>query len=464
MLSSYEEKLLYFTELIKLAKMKKMVLLSTGMAVFLVAFMGSSFNIALPSIGTQFGLKASTLGWLALIYLLSAGIFAVPAGKLGDLKGRKKVFLWGIFLYAVGSFLSGIASNAQELLIFRFVQGIGASMIFATSVAILTASFPLEKRGQALGINVSCTYIGLSAGPFLGGILTENFTWRSLFFVNAILSILTFFITLKTVKEEPIKNTEKMFDGVGTAIYTLALSLLIIGLSKANLWMLLGGTFLLFLFFFIEQQHPSPLVNIRLFRNNLTFSLSNLAALLNYSATFGVGFLLSLFLQQIKGFSPQHAGLILMIQPITMALLAPIAGMLSDRIEPRVVASFGMLLTTVSLIILSTLRENTGIYFIMASLFILGLGLALFSSPNTNAIMSSVEREFYSLASAMVSTMRLIGQMTSMALITLILSVFSFSFLQGLRASFRVLAFLCIFGIFTSLGRGSIRKVKGGST
>ena len=447
--------------------MKSITLLVTVIASFLTPFMGSATNIALPSIGREFKVDAITLGWIATSYLLAAGIFSVPFGRIADVKGRKKVFVIGLLVYSIGSFLSAIAPSAELLIGFRVVQGIGGAMIFATAVAILTSVFPPSERGKAIGINTGAVYTGLSLGPFLGGYLTQNFGWRSVFFINVPLGILALTLALWKLKGEWAEARGERFDFKGSAIYSLMLLFTIYGLTELAAPFLIAGLILLLAFIAYEGRVEYPVLEIRLFRKNLTFSLSNLAALLNYSATFAVGFILSLYLQYIKSFDPQNAGIILISQPVIMAIFAPFAGWLSDRIEPRVVASAGMAVTALSLFIFSNIDASTSISLIVANLMLLGFGLALFSSPNTNAIMSSVERKFFGVASATVATMRLIGQILSMALVMLVFSIimgrveitpeYYSSFVESVKLAFTIFSLLCFVGIFASLGRGKLR-------
>ncbi|ACV24689.1 MFS transporter [Methanocaldococcus fervens] len=447
--------------------MKYIALLVTAIAAFLTPFMSSSTNIVLPPIGREFNIDAVTLGWIATAYLLAAGIFSVPFGRIADIKGRKKIFIMGLFIYTVGSFLSGIATSAEFLIASRVIQGIGGAMIFTTAMAILTSIFSKNERGKAIGINTGAVYTGLSLGPFLGGYLAQNFGWRSVFLINVPLGILALSLALWKLKGEWADAKGEKFDFIGSILYSFMLLFIIYGLTELSVPFLVVGLVLLLIFVNYESRVECPVLEIRLFRKNLTFSLSSLAALLNYSATFAVGFVLSFYLQEVRGFNSQDAGIILLSQPVIMAIFAPFAGWLSDIIEPKVVASIGMAITTLSLFIFSNIGIDTPISLIVLNLMLLGFGLALFSSPNTNAIMSSVERKFFGIASATVATMRLLGQILSMAIVMLIFSILIGKveitpeyyplLVESARVSFIIFTILCFIGIFASLGRGKIR-------
>jgi MFS family permease len=345
-------------------------------------------------------------------------------------------------------------------------------MIFGTAVAILTASIPIQQRGRVLGINVAGVYLGLSLGPILGGILTQNLGWRSIFYLNAFLGSLMFFLIILFLKLEKEKVTLKDFDHIGTLFYSPMLFLLMYGFSLLpqilGFVLLLVGIIFLFIFIKYEMNAVQPLLNVGLFKANPVFLFSNLAALINYSATSAVSFLLSLYLQYIKGYPPQQAGIILIAQPLTMTILSPVAGRLSDRIQPQIIASIGMGLTGLGLFILSFINHSVSVDSITIYLLILGLGFALFSSPNTNAVMSSVEKANYGIASSTLATMRLLGQMSSMGIVMLIFSLILGRikitpevyplFINALKIAFYIFTGLCVFGIYASLKRGKIKR------
>jgi EmrB/QacA subfamily drug resistance transporter len=450
---------------------KTSALLITASGSFLTPFMGSSVNIALPSIGREFSMDAILLSWVSTGYLLSAAVFLVPFGRIADIYGRKKNFSYGIILFTLSTFLLGISVSPLMVLSFRILQGIGGSMIFGTGVAILTSVFSAGERGKALGINVTSVYLGLSLGPFIGGFLTEHGGWRSIFLAVVPLGLLVLGIVFWKLKGDWAEARGEKFDWVGSLFYGLTLVAVMCGFSLLpqgiGMGLIFAGILGLGIFIKWEMRVENPVLDIGLFWNNRVFAFSNLAALIHYCATFGVGFLLSLYLQYIKGFSPFHAGSILVCQPAMQALFSPLAGRLSDKVEPRVVASTGMGFSVLGLSLLVFLGEKTAMEFIVISLLLLGFGFALFSSPNTNAVMSSVEKKFYGVSSGTVATMRLVGQAFSMGLTILIFSLYigraqisieSYPlFLKSAHIAFILFALLCFGGVFASLARGKIR-------
>jgi len=447
---------------------KHVTLLVTTLGAFLTPYMSSAVNIALPAIGQEFKLSAVSLSWIATVYLLATAIFLVPFGKLADTHGRKRIYTYGVAVYALSALFLANSNSEIELISFRIVEGFGAAMLFGSGVAMLTSVFPAGERGRALGINIAATYFGLSMGPFLGGFLTEHFGWRSVFLINVPLGALIIILVLWKLKGEWAEAKGEKFDLTGSAIYGLALAAMIYGLSLLpaayGYGFVLGGMGILVAFVIWESRTESPVLDVRLFRGNRVFAFSSAAAFLNYSSTYTVVFFLSFYLQYIKGFSPENAGLILVAQPAVQAIFSPFAGRLSDRMEPRIVASAGMGFTAIGLALLVFLNGESTLGFVIAVLVVLGFGFALFSSPNTNAIMSAVPRRFYGVASGTVGTMRLTGQMFSQA-IALVSSAWFLGnaqimpenypqFLTAMKAAFVILAMLCTFGILFSLARG----------
>jgi EmrB/QacA subfamily drug resistance transporter len=450
---------------------KRVVLLVTTTAAFVLPFMGSAVNIALPPLGNELSLDAVMLGWIATSYILSSATFLVPFGRIADIYGRKKIFILGIVIFTLSSLFAGMASSAQMLISCRVFQGIGGAMYAGTAVALLTTVFPANETGKVLGINVAATYTGLSLGPALGGILTQHLGWRSIFFLSALLGLVVIGVVLWKVKSEWTGAKGERFDFAGSVIYSLALVALVCGFTSlpamSGVWLIVGSIIGLLAFTRWEMRTRSPILDISLFRNSKTFTFSNLAALINYSATWAVSFLISLYLQYLKGFNPESAGLILVAMPAMQAIFSPLAGRLSDRIEPRLIASAGMVLTTVGLVIFIFLNKETPVAFIIGNLILMGFGFALFSSPNTNAVMSSVPKTAYAVASATLATMRQVGMVFSIGVAMLMFTLYIGRvqitpeyyalFQESMKTSFIVFAILCFGGIFASLARGKVR-------
>ncbi len=449
---------------------KRVVLFIVTLAAFITPFDISAVNIALPSIGKEFAMDAILLSWVATAYLLFAAMFMVPLGRFADIKGRKRVFTLGLLVFAAASFLVSIATSSAMVIAFRALQGVGGAMIFGNGVAILTSVYPVRERGRVLGINLAAVYLGLSTGPFLGGLLTQYLSWRSIFYVNVPLGVISVALTRWKLTGEWTGARGERFDVAGSIIYGVMLFSAVFGLSllpmPSSAWFLLLGAAGLVAFVLWESKVESPVLNINLFRKNRAFAFSNLAALINYSATFAVGFLLSLYLQIIRGLDVVPAGIILVSQPIVQAVFSPLAGKLSDMIEPRIVASIGMGLTSAGLVLFTFLNATTPLAYIVINLAMLGFGFALFSSPNTNAVMSSVEDRFYGVASATVSTMRLIGQVLSLGIVVIVFALYIGrvaitpeyypSLLISINLAFVIFSVLCFGGIFASLIRGKV--------
>jgi len=441
-------------------------LLVATLASFFTPFMASAINIALPSIGSEFAADAILLSWIPTAYLLASAVFAVPFGRIADIHGMKKIFIYGITIFTAATFLCGAAPSVTLLIVFRILQGIGSAMIFVTGLAIITSVYPPNERGKAIGINIASVYIGLSMGPVLGGILTQYLGWRSIFYAIIPLGLLVIALTALKVKGEWAECRGEKFDTAGSIIYGIALIMLMYGFSilpeELGIILLILGIVGILAFALFELRVKNPVFEVRLFKN-ITFGFSSLAALINYSSTFAVVFLLSLYLQYIKGLDPQFAGIVLVAQPAVMAITAPVAGRLSDRFSPGAIASIGMAITAASLYFLTFLDNNTSLEFVIMILLVLGFGLGLFSSPNTNAIMGSVKKRFYGIASATVGTMRLIGQMLSMGVAMLIFSIFIGNvqivpgnypaLLTSIQIVFTIFTVLCVVGIFASLAR-----------
>jgi EmrB/QacA subfamily drug resistance transporter len=443
---------------------ERVALLVASLASFLTPFMGAATNVALPAIGREFGADATLLTWVSAAYLLAAAALLVPVGRIADLHGRKRIFVAGLAAYGLTSWLCAAAPSIGSLIGARVLQGAAGAMIFGTNVAILTSVFAPERRGSALGWNVAAVYLGLSLGPFLGGLLVDWYGWRSIFAVNIALGLGAFVATAGKLKGEWGGAEGARFDLAGSIVYGLSLVAMMYGTSRlparGGVALVAAGLVLLTAFVWWELRTPSPLVDIAMFARNRVFAMGNLAALINYSATFAVGFLLSLYLQYVRQLTPSAAGTVLASQPIVMTLVSPLAGRLSDRVAPRILATAGMAAVAAGLFMLTATGPRTPMPAILAALAVLGCGFGLFSSPNTNAVMGSVRPPLYGVASATLATMRLTGQMMSMGAAMLLLTLFigrepigaanQASFVLAIRVAFAGFGVLCVLGAFAS--------------
>jgi len=438
--------------------------------------MVSAANVALPLIGVEFKLDPIMLGWVQSSYFLASVVFLVPLGRIADIKGRRGVFIAGVVLYTVTSFLASFSNSQLFLLSIRVFQGVGGAMIVSTAVAILIEVFPEREWGKVLGINTAMVYIGVSSGPSLSGFLIQYFGWRSIFLVNAPLGVVTLILSLK-LKDDRIQANGSKFDLLGTIIYGLGLTMAMYGISSifsvssnglntnpeviyAPIIILMFGTFMISGFVVLETKSPSPVLDIRLFKSNRVFSYTSFATLINYSANSATSLLLSLYLQLVKGLEPEMVGLTLLPQPAVQAILSPFAGWLSDRIQARLLATIGMGVTGIGLALFTFLESSTSITFIMLNLALIGIGFAFFSSPNTNLLMSSVSNKDHGVASSMLATMRQLGMITSTIIATSVIAYFIKGveiseapiplLVSGINQSFAISAFLCLIGMILS--------------
>ncbi len=446
---------------------QKKILFAVLITSFMGPFMANSVNVAVPTMSVDFGLSPDILTWVVTAFLIGSASVLLPFGRLADIKGRRKIYTIGLGCICITTFACALTEHFLTFVIMRFFQGLSMSMIFGTSMALLVSCVDAKKRGKIIGLSAACTYTGLSVAPFIGGFITDYLGWRMIFWITGIVLCVNFFL-MSRVKTEWYGDKGKKFDYLGSCICIAMMISFLYGLSDWTrhefVHYLPIVAFILLLFFIWEQKKAaSPLLELSLFKNTV-FRMSNLAALIHYSATFSLSFVMSLYLQLVRGMDAVTAGSFLLIQPCMMALLSPKAGALSDKFSPRIIASVGMGIMMVGLFSFSFLSDTSSLYFIGADLAFIGIGFALFSAPNNNAIMGSVDTKFYGIASSFLAVMRLTGQATSMALVTMMLSVFTSGisadgYLSALLVSFKYIFILfgtlCIFALFASLMRGS---------
>lgn len=402
------------------------VVLSATLISFIVAFISSAPAVALPSMAKEFLLTNIDQNWVINTFLFTVVILTIPFGKFSGKFGIKKTFNLGMILFLIGSIITIFSFSKESLFIFRAFQGIGAALVYDTVTSIVTMAVPKKHRGAALGIVITGVYIGLAIAPFIGGILTYNIGWRGIFYFSIPIIIAILVISFLKLKKDWFPYKKDTFDKIGSLIYAIGIALFIYGFSILNeangVIITILGIILLIIFVVYELKVKIPVFNMRLFKNK-KFALSNLASIISYIATFVVTYILNYHFQYIMGLDAQLSGTILVVTPIVMAIVAPFSGTLSDKINPQKLAAIGMGLVTIALAILSFLNATTPLYVIIIAQFLQGLGYGLFSSPNTNIIMSSVPVKETPSASVSLTFMRVVGQSISLAMLTIIFAI-----------------------------------------
>jgi len=399
----------------------------TSVGAFMGPLDGSIVAVALPDMGRSLHLSFTASMWVQAVYLLVMAASLIPLGRLADRHGRVRFYLSGIVLFTLGSLFSALSMNAAWLMGSRALQGAGAALLVATSTAIVTAVFPPDERGRALGINVMAVYLGLSVGPPLGGFLTDHFGWPSIFLINLPIGIAVAGVgyLLLPRRERGDDHAERL-DLPGTALWSLALVCLLVPLTFASEWawtsprtlVLLGMAAVSMVAFVVhEMRVAEPLLSMDLLFRNRLFAAANTAALLNYMALGGIGLLTAVYLEVVEGRSAELTGWLMLSQPLLMAALSPLAGRLSDRVGSRLLTSGGMVVIAVGMLLLASLPGSPDLSWVMAGLALVGVGVAAFSAPNTSAIMGSVGGRELGLAGAFVGTMRVTGQALSVAVL-----------------------------------------------
>ena len=452
---------------------KSIVLIVVWLSAFGMPIMLSATNVAVPVIANQFNLSATQITWIPMAYLMASAMFVLTFGRLADIVGRKRIFFFGLLILSLSSIFAALATTGSMLLLGRAFQGFGAAMLYATQTAMVSSVYPAKERGKAIGITLAAVYLGLALGPTLGGIVMQYLSWRFNFVLHIPLIIIIMILITKVPEDSELKLTENFnFDKVGSSLYAASIGLLCFGVSNLPD---LSSLLLLILFIvtaalFIKHSLRSsfPIWDLRIFASNTMLTRSCLASFLMYAATYSNVVILSLYLQDLRQLSPSQAGLIMSIQPGTMAILSATLGRLSDVIEPRFLATIGMVISAFSLFSLSFLASGELSAYFLISLVFIGVGFSLFSSPNTHAIMSSVTRKNYGLASGTAATTRVLGQLSSMFLIS-----FSLSFIVGdqliteetlpalldaIELSFFIAGFVCLLGALLSVTRGKLHE------
>jgi EmrB/QacA subfamily drug resistance transporter len=404
-----------------------LVLINICIGGFLAPLSLSATLVAVPAIAQDLHANAVYASWIPTSFLLSNLISLLPAGRLSDSYGRKFFYMLGTSVFLISSILAGIANSIEALLAFRVLQGMGAAMFFSTSMAIVGSVYNGNGRGAALGWMVASVYTGLTCGPLLGGWLTEHFGWHSVFLFQVPLSLVTILLSVFYMKGEWRSEQPVKLDWWGSlllAFWVLSLFAGMTNLPQQSAFIYLAVA-LIFLSVFIRHSSVSanPIIRLKLVWQNHNLSRSLLSAVFMYSANYGLMFLLGLYLQYNRGLSPSDAGQMLMLQAVVMALVAPVAGRLSDRYPPRILATSGCLMVAFGTFMLLFVDQDRSLIYIGSALMILGLGFGLFSTPNSNSIFGSVAETKLGIVSALLNLARMMGQMMGMAIITLLISL-----------------------------------------
>lgn len=441
-------------------------------------------SVTLPTISQDLGMGYTTSVWVPTSYLAVTAALLLSMGRLSDMRGRKQIYIAGFAVFALGSLLCSLSQDGGQLIVFRALQGVGAAALMATATALITDAFPPQERGKALGINAMSVYIGLSLGPPLGALLTEQLGWRSIFWVNLPIAAAVIVLAQWKIARPSLPAGRTRFDLVGASSFAIALVAFLVALtfgesqgwlSSFTLGLLLAAALLFILFVVTERRlGRRALFQLDLVTRNRLFAASNLSALLNYTSFFGVSFILSFYLQRVLDLDLYTTGLILLSMPVVMSLLSPFSGWLSDRIGSRSLASAGMFIMAAGLLLMSTLSMTSSAMEVTAYFVILGVGMGLFATPNTSAIMGCVERDRLGVASGTLSTMRTVGQSMSLAIMGALIATASSTelvsalfmgaplpsgmadadFVAGMALAFRAAAGIAVAGAVTSLARG----------
>lgn len=459
------------------------VLFSTSLGSFITPFTSSVISFSVPEIGHALNVSFTLMVWVPLAFLIALPSLMILFGKLSDTFGRTRFYLIGLMIFGLGSILSSLSTGIYFLIFSTLIMGIGGSLLSVNGTAIVSSVYPTESRGGALGINAMSVYLGLTSGPILAGVMIEFLGWQSLFYFSASFAFLTLIPAYFFLRSAEIPTRKSSIDFVGFVTFLVSILSIVLYLSFSEvygwfstIYLLASGILLLMVFILYERKKEEPILDLRLFTRNRTFSAANITAFLNYISTFAIVFVFSIYFSVIAGLSPSESGIILTVEPIFMVIFSPISGRLSDRFGSRILASLGMLIISAAFFFISASIGKISPVEMAWPLGVIGIGFGLFSAPNTNSVMSSVDRKDSGTASGTLGTMRFVGQLMSLAIMStllaeamprsMILQLFSgissdlsvvdiSAFLSGLKVVMLISGILSLIGVFTSLVRNS---------
>lgn len=440
------------------------VLLSIGIASFMAALDASVVNTILPVVQREFVCDVAAVQWTVTLYPLTVSVLLLLFGRLGDILGHRSIYISGFWLFVIGSALCGLSPGIVALIAFRCFQAVGAAMVFASSPALLTLHFPANQRGQALGMQATMTYLGLAIGPALGGWLAQTFTWRAVFYINVPVGAVALAAGMFFIPKAARQSSEERFDYLGAALFMVGLVALLFGLNRAHDWgwassqvlsLSAASAVLLASFLVVELRTVHPMLDLSLFRQRV-FSASVTAAVLNYVCMSTIGFLMPFYLIQGRGLDMRHAGILLTVQPLAMAIAAPISGTISDRIRSSLPSTIGMAILAAGTLLLSLVSQDTPFVSIAAAFCVTGLGTGIFISPNNSALMGSAPANRQGIAAGMMATSRNFGMVLGIGLSG---AVFTTALTQGHKpidaivSGLHVATIAAVLGALVSLAR-----------
>ncbi len=467
------------------------VLVILAIGIFMATLDSSIVNISLPTISSYFHVPLSgEIEWVIIAYLVVIAGVLLTIGRLADMVGRKNLLVIGLVVFTLGSTICGASPNLGILIAARAFQGLGGALIMSVSPAILTSAFPPQERGRALGLNAVAVALGTSVGPTLGGLITANFSWRWIFYVNVPLGVIGVVASMLVLKERS-QRVNGRFDPTGAILLAIGLVTLTLGLSFGQEWgwsspALLATLAICVLAFIllivVERRVSDPVIDFHMLQNRV-FVSANISLIMSFLALFAVSFMLPFYLEELRNIPLVEAGLLLTPLPLAIALIAPFSGVLADRLGSRWLAASGLAIACLGLFLISQLNAQSSVWDIVWRLLVAGIGQALFQSPNNSALMGAAPRNRQGVASGFLATGRVMGQSISVALAGAIFTsmggalageelfqamqhpfihisaanygAWQQTFISAFHTTFIVCAAIAALGVFTSLVRGN---------
>ena len=395
---------------------------------FMATLDGSIVNVALPSMTKALKVSSSGIQFVATSYLIVIAGIILVFGKLGDMLGKTKMFTLGIVLFTIGSLLCGLSSSFPILIASRIIQAIGAAGTMANSQGIVTEAFPPNERGKALGFVGTAVALGSLVGPGLGGIIVGAIGWEYIFYINVPIGIIATIAAIKLLPKTNKKADQKL-DVSGSILFLIAIVPLFVALNEGirigftNPLILSGfgiSVIAFVAFFLLERRKNEPLVQLSMFSNRL-FSLSIFCGFISFVAIFCHNILLPFYLQDVRAHSPSFSGMIMMVYPLILTAVAPLSGHLSDKIGSEVLTFFGLLLGSIGLFLMATIRTNSSLLYLIIIIGIMSVGMGMFQSPNNSLVMSTVSRDKLGVAGSINALIRNVGMVCGIALATTLL-------------------------------------------